>query len=197
MVERRAPGQSRRRIHAVRVRGDRPPPGGRERSGRSSRQRTLRGRDPRYTDDWFDFGGIQRSVELVPVPETSVRNYRVETALADGQVELGITAWVDGPAPNGAVSVRFPELDRDAALSADGDGRYTADLSLDADALALESDLATTLHGRTHLRSGCHRRPGRLSGRAGPRRRHAPERRPDLASRHLASRGIGRERARP
>ena len=101
---------------------------------------------PDAKTDWFNFGGIQRSVELVSVPETFLRNYRVETTLSDGQVDLGITAWVDGPVSEETVSVRFPELDREATLSADGDGEYSATLSLDADAVSLWSPTSPRLY---------------------------------------------------
>ncbi|WP_123535804.1 glycoside hydrolase family 2 protein [Halosimplex salinum] len=94
---------------------------------------------PDTQTDWFNFGGVFRSVELVPVPETFVRNYRAETTLSDGQVGVAVTAWIDGPDDESTVSVRLPELDREAELSADGDGRYSAELSLDADAVTLWS----------------------------------------------------------
>jgi beta-glucuronidase len=101
---------------------------------------------PDAKTDWFNFGGIQRSVELVSVPETFLRNYRVETTLSDGQVTLDITAWVDGPVSDETVSVRFPELDREATLSADGEGEYSATLSLDADAVSLWSPTSPRLY---------------------------------------------------
>jgi beta-glucuronidase len=101
---------------------------------------------PDTQTDWFNFSGIQRSVELVPVPETFVRNYRVETALSDGQVGVGITAWVDGPAPDSGVSVRLPELDRETTLTAAGDGAYSAALSLDTADVSLWSPTSPRLY---------------------------------------------------
>jgi beta-glucuronidase len=101
---------------------------------------------PDTKTDWFNFGGIQRSVALVSVPETFLRNYQVETTLSDGRVELGITAWVDGPVSDETVSVRLPELDREATLSADGNSEYSTTLSFDSDTLSLWSPTSPRLY---------------------------------------------------
>ncbi|WP_207591776.1 glycoside hydrolase family 2 TIM barrel-domain containing protein [Halomontanus rarus] len=101
---------------------------------------------PDEQTDWFNFGGIQRSVELVPVPETFIRNYKVETTLADGQVDVRVSAWTDGPDAGDSVSVRLPELDREAELSSVGDGRYSTELSLQTDAVTLWSPTSPRLY---------------------------------------------------
>ncbi|SEP25528.1 beta-glucuronidase [Halogranum amylolyticum] len=92
---------------------------------------------PNEGTDWFNFGGINRSVELVTVPQTFVRNYKVETSL-DDEVNVHVSAWVDNPQTETAVSVSFPELDREFELTpADKSDEFTGSLSFTADEVSL------------------------------------------------------------
>lgn len=96
--------------------------------------RTNNGRDgqriPTDVTDWFNFGGINRSVELVSLPETFLRNYRVETGLSEEGVEIDLAAWTDGPNLDDSVTVSIPELDVERTLTDDGDGPHTATVTL-------------------------------------------------------------------
>ncbi|MFC7078457.1 glycoside hydrolase family 2 protein [Haloarcula halophila] len=84
---------------------------------------------PNEATDWFNFGGINRSVELVNVPDTFVRNFKVETTLSDGHVDIDVTAWIDGD-PDGTVTVEIPALSVATDLAADGGSRFHDQVSL-------------------------------------------------------------------
>lgn len=64
--------------------------------------------------DWFTFGGITREVDLVTVPETFLRNCKVETDVGDDEVTVTVRAWTDGPGFEGEAvpTATLPELDR-------------------------------------------------------------------------------------
>lgn len=94
---------------------------------------------PNEGTDWFNFGGINRSVELVPVPNTFVRNYKLDTALSGDTVDVHVSVWVDDPQPDTAVSVALPELNRAVELSHTSDGEFTAGVSLSTDEVTLWS----------------------------------------------------------
>lgn len=63
---------------------------------------------PMQNFDWWNYGGITRSVCLVEAPETFVRDYFVRLS-ADGK---GVEGWVqlDGASREAVVSVEIPEL---------------------------------------------------------------------------------------
>ncbi|RRJ31464.1 glycoside hydrolase family 2 protein [Halocatena pleomorpha] len=85
---------------------------------------------PNEDTDWFNFGGVNRSVELVTVPNTFVRNYKIETTLSGGTVDIHVSAWIENSTPETAISVAFPELNRDIELSRVGEDEFTGELSL-------------------------------------------------------------------
>ncbi|WP_225336429.1 glycoside hydrolase family 2 protein [Halomicrobium urmianum] len=87
---------------------------------------------PNESTDWFNFGGINRSVELVSVPESYVRNFKVETTLSDDAVDVDVSAWIDGGATADAATAEIPELGVESELSSAGDDRLTATFSLSA-----------------------------------------------------------------
>jgi beta-glucuronidase len=102
---------------------------------------------PNEATDWYNFGGINRSVEVVTVPETYVRNYKVETELGDGTVNVRVSAWVDGANDRTTASVAFPELDRTAELTpGETEGVFTANLSIPADDVTLWSTKTPRLY---------------------------------------------------
>lgn len=85
---------------------------------------------PNDSTDFFNFGGINRSVELVSVPEGYLRNFKVDTTVSDETVGIHISAWVDDPDPTGSVTVEIPELDVDIELDAGSDSAYRGEISL-------------------------------------------------------------------
>ena len=70
-------------------------------------------RVPAMRSDWWNFGGLTRSVDLVVTPETFIRDAWI-TMDRDGSVIAGIE--VDGPDEH-AVRLALPELDVDTELS--------------------------------------------------------------------------------
>jgi beta-glucuronidase len=85
---------------------------------------------PNEATDWFNFGGINRSVELVGVTESFVRNFKIETGLSEDEVTLDVTAWIDGD-PDSAVKVELPALDVETELTADTGTRFSGTVSLE------------------------------------------------------------------
>ncbi|NUB93776.1 beta galactosidase jelly roll domain-containing protein [Haloterrigena sp. SYSU A121-1] len=94
---------------------------------------------PNESTDWYNFGGINRSVDLVSVPESHLRNFKVETSLADDGVNVQIDAWLDGPDTGADGSVALPELGVDEPLASDGDGRLSAEFTIERDDVTLWS----------------------------------------------------------
>ena len=63
---------------------------------------------PGLHTDWWNYGGLTRSVQLIEVPETFIQNYAVHLAKDGGHIE----GWVqtDGPQDKSTVTVKIPEL---------------------------------------------------------------------------------------
>ena len=78
-------------------------------------------RIPAMRTDWWNFGGITRSVDLVAVPQTFLREAWL-TMAPDGTLVGGATVDGDTALP---VTVELPDLDLSA--SADADGRFAFD----------------------------------------------------------------------
>ena len=77
---------------------------------------------PTLNTDWWNYGGLTRSVALVETPETFVRDYFVQ--LGKGSREE-VAGWVklDGGAPsNRAVTVEIPEAGVKQTFNTDADG---------------------------------------------------------------------------
>jgi beta-glucuronidase len=85
-------------------------------------------RVPALNTDWWNYGGITRSVRLIDVPKDHVRDYRLALS-PDGAID----GWVrvDGSNREAPVTVAIPELAIDEELSVGADG--FARLSFDAD----------------------------------------------------------------
>jgi len=94
---------------------------------------------PNQSTDWYNFGGVNRSVDLVSVQETFLRNFKVETSIDNGAVDVRVDAWLDGPDVDETGTVSFPGLDVDESLTTDGDGRLSTVFSIDRDELTLWS----------------------------------------------------------
>ena len=76
---------------------------------------------PTVNSDWWNYGGITRSVYLVETPETFIREYSVQ--LKKGSREV-IEGWVrlDGPDASAKVTVSIPELKVSRTVTADVSG---------------------------------------------------------------------------
>ena len=81
-------------------------------------------RIPALRSDWWNFGGLTRSVELVRVPHTFLRHAWL-TMAPDGRVIGGVD--VDGTAE--PVTLRIPELGVETTLVVSDDGRFELDLT--------------------------------------------------------------------
>lgn len=81
---------------------------------------------PTVNSDWWNYGGITRSVELLSIPDTYVRNYYVamdKSAPSSGTAL--INAWVQLGGEDLAsrkVTLAIPELDVEAQAVTDADG---------------------------------------------------------------------------
>ena len=75
---------------------------------------------PMHNFDWWNFGGITRSVSLLEVPQTFVQDYSVQLS-ADGK---SVEGWVQlaGPGMDGGASVEIPELGISAQIASCGAG---------------------------------------------------------------------------
>ncbi|MEM1115220.1 MAG: glycoside hydrolase family 2 TIM barrel-domain containing protein [Bacteroidota bacterium] len=77
---------------------------------------------PARRTDWWNYGGITRSVSLALVPETFVQDLTVRFSDADGP-RVAARVELDGPAAAGApVTVSVPELDLRETVAADAFG---------------------------------------------------------------------------
>lgn len=80
---------------------------------------------PTVNTDWWNFGGITRSVRILEMPETFVRDYFIQLAKDDAKT---IKGWVqlDGAATNGQVTVSIPEakLEKSVVVDKNGDGSF-------------------------------------------------------------------------
>ncbi|MBR5076946.1 MAG: beta-glucuronidase [Bacteroidales bacterium] len=83
---------------------------------------------PTINTDWWNYGGITRSVQFVEVPETFIREYEVRLS-ADRKA---IEGWVqlDGSRPAQQIKVEIPELKMvlTAQTGADGRASFSAPL---------------------------------------------------------------------
>jgi beta-glucuronidase len=77
---------------------------------------------PALRTDWWNYGGLTRSVELIEVPETFIENYEVHLAKDGGHVEGSVT--VNGPRNMSAVTVEIPEVGVKQSASSDKAGRF-------------------------------------------------------------------------
>lgn len=86
--------------------------------------RRERDRIPAMRSDWWNFGGLTRSVDLVFVPDTFMRHAWL-TMAPDGRVVGGVE--LDGPPE--PVQLEIPELGIDGILELDPDGRFELDVT--------------------------------------------------------------------
>ena len=76
---------------------------------------------PTINTDWWNYGGITRSVHLVEVPKTFIRDYTVRLSADRNSIE----GWIqlDGPQTAQTVKVEVPELKLSVTARTGGDGR--------------------------------------------------------------------------
>ena len=88
---------------------------------------------PALSTDWWNYGGLTRSVDLVDVPDVFVQDYFLQ--LAKGSADQ-IAGWVqlDGASQPQTVSIEIPELGLKKSVSTDANGhaefRFPANLTL-------------------------------------------------------------------
>lgn len=82
---------------------------------------------PTVNSDWWNYGGITRSVYVVDVPETFIRDYSVQLS----KDRKSIYGWVqlDGTQLSQTVTVNIPELDINEALKTDAQGKASFEVA--------------------------------------------------------------------
>jgi beta-glucuronidase len=84
---------------------------------------------PTLQTDWWNYGGLHRSVSLIEVPETFIDQYDVHLSRGEGSV---IEGWVHllGAQPGARVEVEIPELGANTAADVGDGGRAMIHLSV-------------------------------------------------------------------
>jgi beta-glucuronidase len=77
---------------------------------------------PTDNTDWYNYGGITRSVKLIEVPETFIRDYHFALDPSNGKTINGFIQ-LDGTQKQQKVHVMIPELKVDEVLKTDASGR--------------------------------------------------------------------------
>jgi len=78
---------------------------------------------PTLNTDWWNYGGITRSVQLIETPETFIRDFTLQLAPGNAKEILG-SVTLDGPDKRGRqLILRIPELNLETPLKTDEDGK--------------------------------------------------------------------------
>lgn len=85
-------------------------------------------RVPTINTDWWNYGGITRSVKLIETPKTFIKDYFLQ--LEEGS-SINMTGWIqlDGHVAQEKVSVRIEELGIDQKVAIDENGKASLRLS--------------------------------------------------------------------
>lgn len=77
---------------------------------------------PGLHTDWWNYGGLTRSVQLIEVPGTFIENYAVHLAKDGSHIE----GWVqvNGPRDKDAITIEIPEIHLNRTEPTDASGRY-------------------------------------------------------------------------
>src|SRR3984893_15043284 len=77
---------------------------------------------PAQNSDWWNYGGLTRSVQLVEVPETFIQDYFLQ--LAKGSTNE-VTGWLqlNGASQNGRATIEIPEAHLKQSVTIDSSGR--------------------------------------------------------------------------
>jgi beta-glucuronidase len=105
---------------------------------------------PTLETDWWNYGGLTRSVSLIEVPETYIDQYDVHLSRTEPSVIEG-WAHIENSHPGARVEVELPELGAQTAVTVDKDGR--AAIHLPVQKLALWSPENPKLY-KVILRAG-------------------------------------------
>ncbi|MDR1561337.1 MAG: hypothetical protein LBS23_03210, partial [Holosporaceae bacterium] len=71
---------------------------------------------PAENFDWFNYGGIHRSIEILRLPETFIKRFDVALKRDGTFSNIEIRIEIDGPDKNGKAEVRIPELNLSIAV---------------------------------------------------------------------------------
>ncbi|MGA2185951.1 MAG: glycoside hydrolase family 2 TIM barrel-domain containing protein [Bryobacteraceae bacterium] len=76
---------------------------------------------PQVNTDWWNYGGLTRSVSLIEVPSTFVQDYFIQLKKGSPGTVAG---WVklDGPKPHQTVTVKIPEAGISQSVTTDDNG---------------------------------------------------------------------------
>jgi beta-glucuronidase len=77
---------------------------------------------PTLQTDWWNYGGLTRSVSLIEVPEAFIDQYDVHLSRTESSVIEG-WAHIQGGQPGASVDVEIPELGAKTAVTVDENGR--------------------------------------------------------------------------
>lgn len=84
---------------------------------------------PTLNTDWWNYGGITRSVQLAVVPKTFIRDFNLQlTSLANKT--LGGKVWLDNATGGEKVQLLIPELNINKTFVADANGVANIELAL-------------------------------------------------------------------
>lgn len=76
---------------------------------------------PTLNTDWWNYGGITRSVQLAVVPEQFIRDYHLELSTLEGMTLTG-EIWVEGASAGKKVQLQIPELGIKQTLTTNDQG---------------------------------------------------------------------------
>lgn len=101
---------------------------------------------PTLNTDWWNYGGITRSVRLLSVPDTHIRDFSLQLSdpdpMAPRPKTTRIVGWVNLAGPNAAaqqVKVEIPDLKLSATATTDAQGRAEVAFTLPKSKLRLWS----------------------------------------------------------
>ncbi|HUX13613.1 MAG TPA: glycoside hydrolase family 2 TIM barrel-domain containing protein [Spirochaetia bacterium] len=83
-------------------------------------------RIPMDNTDWFNYGGLYRSVSLIRVPETFIKRWSTALVPGSGFKQVRVSVEIDGPSGAGSATLRVPALGVEHLIPL-RDGRGTAE----------------------------------------------------------------------
>jgi len=79
---------------------------------------------PSIHTDWWNYGGLTRSVQLIEVPETFIEDYSLQLSRTDPN-ELAVSVQVNGAKAGSTVWIHIPTLGVKQSATTDASGRAT------------------------------------------------------------------------
>ena len=76
---------------------------------------------PALNTDWWNYGGLTRSVDLIEVPESFIQDYFVQLA-KNSQETIGGWVRLNGASQGNKITIEIPELHLKEAATADANG---------------------------------------------------------------------------